>query len=242
MAPKKLTFYDEINTYIDKETGEVVSTTKKSISRRASTPEFTMMFVHGLSRLTRADLTKTQAKVLFELLKYTVNNTNMLLINKDVKKLISKDTEATHRTVEASVQQLVKKEVVLKAEASYYLNPIIFGRGNFQNVKKLTQSLSIDYDFENETAVENQTMKFLYNEEQNMSKLKIVEVNETIEEKVIDQEIIVEAEDHHPSQGRLDFTSNNDDKLVLIKEKNRQLELENKQMELRLEMKKQNLN
>lgn len=241
MAKKKLSVYDSVDTHIDHNTGEVVSTTKRTVTRRESTPEFTMVFVHGLSRLTKADLTKTQAKVLFELLKYTLNNSNMLLINKPVKKLISEGTGATLRTVQACVQALVEKSVIVKEKTSYFLNPIIFGRGNFQNVKKLTQALSLEYDFENETVLENQTMRVLYNEEQNMDKLRIVETKETVENNITDQEIIVEAvEQEHPNQGILDFKQN-DIELELIKEKNKQLELENKQMELKLEMKREGL-
>jgi len=243
MKKQSLTYYDEINTYIDNKTGEVVSSTKKTISKRENTPEFTMLFIQGLSLLTKSNLSPAQAKVLFEILKYTVSNSNMLLINKKIKDRIANFANLAFRTVEQGIQQLIKKEIILKKEGMFLLNPVIFGRGNFQNIKKLRQNLEIEYDFENETALEMATVKTLYNEDQDMKKLKIVDYKETQNSNELEQEIILG--DDISSNKELTQNSN---ELELLQEQNKAKELENKakellikEMELKLEMKKEGI-
>jgi len=225
----KVTIYDEINTYHNRETGEIISTSKRSISRRENTPEFTMLFVQGLSILTKSNLTKTQAQVLFELLKYTLNNSNMLMINKDIKTVISKETHATFRTVDASVLALVKKEIIIKKNNFFFLNPLIFGRGNFQNVKKLTQSLEIEYDFENETAIEKATTKTLYNDDQDISQLRVAFSEEKIEDNNIEQIIELETKEKakdYVDVKKYDDSDKSDKNVLLTKEQNKAKELD----------------
>lgn len=193
---RSATVYDEITTYVDNQTGEVISQSKKSITKRKENNEFTMVFIQGLSRLTKSDLTQAQCKVLFELMKYSVNNTNMLYVNKATKELIAEEGGIGYRTVENCISDLVKKEVILRVKRSYLLNPLIFGRGGLENVKKLTQSLEIEYDFENGTATEKLTTKGLYKEidNTNINNSEVVEANENVygdNGEIVEQEVVI---------------------------------------------------
>ena len=248
---KKLTLYDEINTYIDNKTGEVVSTARKTVKRQEQTPEFTMLFIQGLSLLTKSDLSKIQSQVLMELLKYSVNNTNMIMITKDIKIAITNDIgNTTYRTIDTAILTLTKKEIIIKKNTMYWLNPLIFGRGNFQNVKRLKQHLEIEYDFETLKAYEKQTIKTLYNDEQDIKQLKVVGYKETQNSNELEQEIILD--DDISSNKELTQNSN---ELELLQEQNKAKELENKakelenkakellikEMQLKLEMKKEGI-
>jgi len=236
----RLNIYDETITTVDHKTGEVVESVKKSVSKRNNTNEFIMLFVEGIDLLTKSDLTKTQKSVLVELLKYTTNNSNMLFINKEVKKLISKDTGLAFRTVDDKIRDLVEKKIIFKEGQTRFLNPLIFGRGEFQNVRKLRQHFELEYDFENETAFERTTNKFLYNEEQDLSKLKVIESKETKIGNHTEQEIVLDNIDQeHPNQTVINFDEPKNGKsleLELTKEQNKKLELENEQLKLKLEL------
>lgn len=238
MNKKQLTVYDEINTYVDKQTGEIVSTARKQVIKREKTPEFVMLFIQGLSRLTKAELTKSEGQTLSELLKYTTNNTNMLMVNQHIKKLISEDTGLKIGTVSQNIKSLATKEVIIRKSRMYFLNPLIFGRGNWEDVKKLTQTFEIEYDFINQTAVERLATKTLYEDEQNIKNLKIVGTNEQKEDKNIEQTILVE--EQHKENEKKDYeivTVETEDKNIdLIKEKNKSKELENENIRLKLEL------
>jgi len=188
----KINIYDETTTKIDHKTGEVIETTKKRVSKRQNTSEFIMLFIEGIDLLTKSDLKSTDKNVLEQLLKYTTNNSNMLFINKEVKNIIAKDTGLAFRTVDDKIRNLVDKGIILKEGQTRFLNPVIFGRGDFQNVKKLRQHFELEYNFENETAFERNTGKFLYNEDQDLSKMKIIEATQKVDGNNIEQELIME--------------------------------------------------
>lgn len=209
---KSATVYDEIVTYVDNKTGEVISQSKKSITKRKENNEFTMVFIEGLSRLTKSDLIQAQCKVLFELMKYSVNNTNMLYVNKSIKELIAEEARIGYRTVENCITDLVKKEVILRVKRSYLLNPLIFGRGGLENVKKLTQNLEIEYNFQDGTATEKFTTKILGKEidKTNINNSEILEANENVygdNGEIIEQEVVLK--DKKQSENKSQDTNKN---------------------------------
>ncbi|PHQ88770.1 MAG: hypothetical protein COB42_08165 [Sulfurimonas sp.] len=243
---KDTTVYDEINTYRDHTTGEMISDVRKKVVRREKTPDFVMMFTHGLSILTKSNLTNAQAKTLFELLKYTVNNSNMLMISVDTKRIIAKETGLAQRTIGENIQALVTKEIIIKENKTYFLNPVLFGRGNWNDIKKLTQSLEIEYDFENNTAVERIKTKALYNDSDELEN-KSHEIIDTkqyeSEDGSLNQEIIIaESEkDIHKKQQSLSFEKDSivqepTSELNLIHAKNKTKELDIEEMKLKLEL------
>ena len=244
---KDTTIYDEVNTFVNKTTGEIISSARKKLVKREKTPEFTMLFIHGLSVLTKSELTKAQAQTLFELLKYTVNNSNMLMINADVKNLIANDSNLKFRTVEENIKALVKKEILIRQGRTYFLSPIIFGRGNWNDIKTLTQSLEVKYDFVEGTAVEKLTTKTLYNTESELrdSPHEVVEAVEYDDGTTTHQELVVSATQRESTQMLLELdpeiktTTDND--IELIKQENEKKRLENESMLLKLQMKKEGL-
>ena len=257
---KDVTLYDEITTHKDATTGEVISSARRQVVKREKTPEFIMVFCQGLSMLTKSSLTNGQSRVLFEILKYTVNNSNMLMINPDVKNTIAADAELSRRTVDEAIKALTKKEIIIRTNRTYFLNPLLFGKGGWDSIKRLSQKLEIDYDFENLTATERISTKALYDEAKNVNNdsHKVVETKEfTDEEGTNNQKITIEEKQSGAEaleqQKKIDTstnvslgpettftkdTKNENIELELLKEKNKKLELENEAMRLKLEMAK----
>lgn len=245
--------FDEVETYKDNVTGEVISTSRKQLVKREKSPEFIQLFTQGLSILTKSDLTKGQAKVLYELLKYTMNNSNMLMINRDVKDTIALDTELTKRTVDECLRILVSKDIIIRKSKTYFLNPLLFGRGQWTDIKRLTQNLEISYDFENNTATENIKTRALYKEADKVSKLpfKVVEDEKTFDENGEScHKISVEEDENLLSNSikndeeitnvEVVTNENKADKgyeLELLREQNKQKELSIRELELKIKAK-----
>ncbi len=237
---RRLTVYEELNTVVDNQTGEVITKARKQIVKKETPPEFLMLFTQGLNRITRADLTSAETKVMVELLAFCVNNSNMLYINPDVKKVIQKNTGLSMNSINKYVGTLVKKEILIKESNTYFLSPLIFGRGSWNDVKKLRQSFEIEYDFENFSAQEKIATKVLYDKEENLKDLKVVETEENISDngKEIEQNIIVEDKENNDYElVTIPEKNNNNDmnlELELMKERNKakELEVRNKELEI----------
>ena len=135
---------------------------------------------------------------------------------------------------------------IIKENKTYFLNPVLFGRGNWNDIKKLTQSLEIEYDFENNTAVERIKTKALYNDSDELEN-KSHEIIDTkqyeSEDGSLNQEIIIaESEkDIHKKQQSLSFEKDSivqepTSELNLIHAKNKTKELDIEEMKLKLEL------
>jgi len=187
--PDDTTLYEEKTERIDHSTGEIIEEVNRKVVKKEKTPEFVMLFVGGVDRLTNANLSKSEHQTLAQLLKYTVKSSNLLMIQKETKEMIAHDAALEYSTVDQNIRKLVKKNMLVRKNKLFCLNPDIFGKGDFNEVKKLRHTLQIDYDFENleaitttKTAIEN------YNDEQ----LEIIDTHEKIEDNKKEQVIITQ--------------------------------------------------
>lgn len=187
------TLYEDRVERIDHATGEIIEEVNRKVVKKEKTPEFVMLFVGGVDKLTNANLSQAEHKTLAQILKFTIKNSNMLMINKKVKEIISKDSGLTFSTVDQKIRTLVKKQMILKEDGLYFLNPVIFGKGDFNEVKKLKHTLQIDYDFDELTSETVMKTSVLYNTDENEN-LKVIDAKETISDdaKKIEQTIITE--------------------------------------------------
>ena len=187
------TVYEEKIERQDNITGEVTEKINRKVVRKEKTPEFVMLFVNGVDTYTNAKLSKSQGRVMAQLLKYTIKNSNMLMINKKIKEMIAKDIDVKVDTVNSYLKVLVKKNLVIRDDGLFFLNPDIFGKGDFNEVKKLRHTLQIDYDFEElEATTTTKTAVEYYNDEE----LEVIDAHEKIEDNKREQTIVTQVIEH----------------------------------------------
>ena len=155
-----------------------------------------MLFLKGIPQLLDASLSNMQLKVLWVILSNYVNKNNALSLSAGVRKEIAREIDSTYRTVSEYINQLCKKGIINKVDfegsPNFFLNPHIFGKGNWYDIKKLRYETSIEYDFEKKTALQtNKTISVFDTEEQT---LKIVEAREEKKDKHTQQTLFVEEE------------------------------------------------
>lgn len=191
------TIYEHIEETVDNITGEVTLTEKRAIVKQAKTPEFIMMFTEGAPFLAGAKLTGSQTAVLFMLLhKFVLPTDNVLLLTAYTRQTISNEMKIAKNTVDSAILTLIEKNIILvKKEMGkvYYLNPNIFGRGNWNDIKKLRYQTSVEYDFENKNINETRATTFGYGDV-DKNNIDIVGTEENISDngKLIEQKVIIE--------------------------------------------------
>ena len=188
--------YEETNTTFDKDTGEIVISHNRQIVKIDKTPEFIMLFLKGIPQLLDASLSNMQLKVLWVILSNYVSKNNSLNLSTAIKKQIANEIGSTYRTVTQYINELHKKGIITKinyeGSPNFFLNPNIFGKGNWFDIKKLRYETAIEYDFEKKTALQtNKTISVFDTEEHN---LKIVEAREEKKDKHTQQTLFVEEE------------------------------------------------
>ncbi len=232
MAKKKdTTVYTHISETVNNVTGEVVSTKKDEVIRREKTPQFIMLFTEGAPDLVKANLTKSQSHVLWKILEKYTHTGNSLKITTATKKIMAKELNLTLRTVGAYIRVLIHKNVIQELDIygskDYFLNPHIFGRGEWNNIKKLRYETTVEFNFEKNEAQTTRTTKSTYKDADKLTEKphQVVEVNSHKEQNgTLNQTVVVEEIEDKNSNLELDF----------LKEKNREKELSIKELELKI--------
>lgn len=191
------TVFEHIKETVDSMTGEVTLTEKKSIVKQAKTPEFIMMFTEGAPFLANAKLTGAQTSVLFMLLhKFVLPKDNVILLTSYTRQTISQEIGIAKNTVDSAILTLIDKAIILvKKEMGkvYYLNPNLFGRGNWNNIKKLRYQTLVDYDFENKNIDITNATTFAYDDvDKDNITITVAEENISEDGKHKEQKIYIE--------------------------------------------------
>jgi len=135
---KKITYQDtRTEIKINPETGKAkeIEQTKERTVKVEQEPSFIKLYLQDICKLN--DIPKTGSKLLNELLKYTAYD-NMILIPTYVKEKISKDLNMNIGTVSNSLSKLTKKGILKReGKGAYRLNPYLFGKGKWTDIKKI---------------------------------------------------------------------------------------------------------
>lgn len=142
--PSRTVHYEVERQQSNTETGEVLGSENKTVvSRQPQTPDFTMVFTQDLGYLK--NISGGASKLLFGLIKI-VDRNNEATLNSSRKKMIADETGLKLNSIDTLLTQLTKKEVIERIDRGIYrLNPFIFGKGSWKNIRSLR--MMVEYDF-----------------------------------------------------------------------------------------------
>lgn len=156
---KEYSVYTERVIEKDEKTGEILRDTAVDVIKAKKRDNFIKIFVTNLDFLG-ANLTNAERQVLVGLLS-KVDFQNIVYIHSELRKDLEKKYEISQATITAGIKGLKEKKVLLEltsnlqekfeiyANNAYLINPDIAGKGSFNELKKLRQEISIEYNFDN---------------------------------------------------------------------------------------------
>ena len=136
-------------------------------------------------------------------------------------------------TVYKGINGLQKKNILVEhtgndenaIEDAWYLNPHIFGRGHWNDIKKLRYDLQVDFDFERLEAKSSSTRIATYSDAEELLAKNLKEVDRVVtkseDNNTIDTEIVVDKINQEEIKGNR-FSED----IELLKQQNRAKELE----------------
>jgi predicted transcriptional regulator len=137
------------NTVSTDENGVIKHEEKVNLinTRTESQKDFVYAFTKSIGYLSQ--LTKSEINTLFGMFKYTTMQ-NKIFVNKSMKQEISDDMHINFQTVENAITSLAKKGMIGRLDRGVYcLNPEFFGKGDFNNLKKI--KIFQEFDFNERT-------------------------------------------------------------------------------------------
>lgn len=156
---KEFTVYSERIVEKDEKTGEILKDTSVDVIKAKRRDNFIKIFVTNLDFLG-ANLSNAERQVLVGLLT-RVDYQNIVYIHSELRKDLEKKYSISQATITAGIKGLKEKKVLLEltnnlqekleiySNNAFLINPDIAGKGSFNELKKLRQEISIEYNFDN---------------------------------------------------------------------------------------------
>jgi len=221
---KDITLFDYEMSHLDGMTGEVTSTTKTKVVKREKTPDFIMLFTAGTPLLRDANLTKREQLILNIILEKYVGFSNRVEISTVLRKNLKSTLSYSDSTVYKGINGLQKKNILVEhtgndentIEDAWYLNPHIFGRGHWNDIKKLRYDLQVDFDFERLEAKSSSTRIATYSDAEEILEKNLKEVDR----------VVRKSEDNSTIDTKIVVDNNFSEDIELLKQKNKAKELE----------------
>lgn len=251
---KSYTVYTEKQMEISGTTGEVLKENEIYVTKAKNRDDFIKFFVDNLSFIG-SDLLNAERQVLFILLT-KIDYKNIIYINSDLRRDVEALLKVSKSTVSVAINGLKKKGVILSlsdslkkelgtfSDNAFIINPNIAGRGSFNELQKLRQDISIEYDFEKLEVKQKYNIKSKYDGfdeiSNNMENHEIKEIRQTQDKKSTevcivekDQKDIIEVDDvveqPTPISKSQNIKTDKEIELELVREQNeaKRLDIEN---------------
>jgi len=140
----KMNTFEEEREYTDPRTGEIIRDLKITKKKRSDEPNYIKLYIKDLCKLN--DIPKTGNDVLNELLALT-DYRNEIVLNGGVKKRIIDSLKIKKGSLDNNLSKLTKQGILMRVgQGIYILNPNLFGRGSWEDIKKLR----IEWEYSNE--------------------------------------------------------------------------------------------
>ena len=139
----KMNTFEEEREYTNPKTGEILRDTKITKRKRSDEPGYIKLYIKDLCKLN--DIPKTGNDVLNELLAIT-DYKNEIVLNGGIKDRILKSLKIKKGSLDNNISKLTKHQIIMRvARGIYTLNPNLFGRGKWEDIKKLR----IEWEYSN---------------------------------------------------------------------------------------------
>lgn len=228
--------YQEIHSVKDNATGEVVETHNRRLIKMERTPDFIMFFTEHIAFLE--NLSSLEKSVLFHILQHYVGIQNIIFISAATKQDISKALGVGISAIQKATKSLFDKKIIIKGivkESQVYLNPYLFGKGNWENIRKMRQEIAYDFDFENLEMKESRKISAQYEDGADIHSCEVVESHEYEDDKgVVHQDVHIQ--EKLPAEP-LYIEEKKDNDLAILNAQNESKRLAIEEMQLKIKMK-----
>jgi len=141
---KTTKLFEQTIVSVDSDTGEITKAENTTVSRVPREPEFVKVYIKDLARLN--NLPGWTNPILFCLLRL-MNYNNEIILNAYLKDQIAEELGVTRNSINKGISRLTEKNILIKkGRGAYIANPYFFGRGGWNDIRKIR--LQLTYDLE----------------------------------------------------------------------------------------------
>ena len=248
-SSKQRAVYSLEQQRVNHETGEILEDNKIRVAKETKKENFIKLYVENLYFMS-TELTSHEKTVMFFLL-MSMGYKNVVTISSDLRKAIIETSKLSRMTIHRAIKGLKEKDLLMTPTESikelfkqdndlsvfmsftkntYIINPNIIGKGKLEDLKKMRQVVTTEYDFEKLEATKEIIKEVEYKglETVKNGNTEIVDIKKNENEKLHQKTLDITLKDKK---------SNNDYEIVTLNEKKNDNDLsdEDKILELQLQ-------
>lgn len=141
---KKEIRFKEVTENVNHETGEIISTEKRTVFQIDKEPEYVKLYLRDIIRLN--ELPPAHGKVLRALLQ-SMGYNNIIPAYAPIKKVICRDLNISMDTLNKAIDGLYKKNILIRLDRGIYMaDPNLFGRGTWGEIKEIRMMITYTED------------------------------------------------------------------------------------------------
>ncbi len=157
MSKKKLHIQEVVTNIINHETGEEQIEKRTNVGMFEKEPPYVKTYISDIQRLM--GFPNYVNDILLELLSNMGYN-NIIPMYAPIKNMICSKLNISINTLNKAVDELYKKGILIRAARGMYIvDPNIFGRGSWQDIKNIR--MTIEYDAEGNRSISSEFKKKL---------------------------------------------------------------------------------
>lgn len=138
----------EVEEVLNKETGEVEEKKVKKSYTIKKEDNYIKLYIKHINYLN--NLPGGLDPLIYELVLKT-NYGNQIVINSAIKREIATKIGKDFKTINQYITKLVKLDILIRVDTGvYYLNPEFYGKGNWEDILELRQTLELSVTYEND--------------------------------------------------------------------------------------------
>ena len=186
----------KVKTTIDKENNEIISheiDEESFIIKKIKRDKFMLLYVENFMHLTKLNRKTLEVLALIISRRVTYGN-NEVIIDSKFRVEIANELGMNKQNISRSIKELNDNNIINRKQISdriysYYLNPYIFGNGDFNAVEKQRIQYCYDFDFSGFSVKKSMEVSTEYTNSSKNDNVKMEISNQTINEKELKDEI-----------------------------------------------------
>ncbi|OCR86949.1 hypothetical protein CFT12S00416_08930 [Campylobacter fetus subsp. testudinum] len=203
-------YTQEINN-INYETGEILDKQEVKFVKEKNRNDFIQLYVENIAFLSSNEINNIERQTLIFILS-EMTFFNLIRINMTLRKSLKIATGLSNSSISRSLAGLVEKNILIKVPEEecekfnirgyigdeYLINPQLVGKGSFNEMKKLRQTVTTSFDFDKLEMVKEVVIESKYDGfdevANNLDKHKIKEINQnsSLNGRLRSTEIVIE--------------------------------------------------
>ncbi len=175
---------------INMQTGEVIEKEESVLLRTKKRERFMLLYVENFAAIV--NLSKRSQEVLARILTKKVTfGTNEAVLDSVFRAELAEQIGSTRQVIANCIAELVQKKILKREKRTggylFFLNPYLFGQGEWNTIEKQRQQFTIDYDFINYTAEKEIKTITAYEGIPDKENIQIIKREQYTDEKGVEQ-------------------------------------------------------